>query len=72
MKPTDAVKALIQCRWTETRIAERVGTTQGNINRIKTGREPRYDLGLQIVALARRVCAQEARKEGRFHGTHNA
>lgn len=62
MKPTEAVNALIKARWTEVRIAERVGTTQGNINRIKGGREPKYDLGLAIVALARRVVAQEARK----------
>lgn len=63
MNPTKAVQTLLKCHWTQTEIATRVGTTQGNINKIKDGQEPRYELGLQLVALARRVAAQEARKE---------
>jgi hypothetical protein len=70
MNPTDAVKTLIECQWTETAIAKRVGSTQANINRIKAGSEPRYELGLQIVALARRVAAQKARRE-KLNGTHD-
>jgi hypothetical protein len=62
MNPTEAVQTLIKHRWTETEIAVRVGTTQGTVNKIKAGREPRYELGHQLVALARRVEAQAQRK----------
>ena len=65
MNPSEAVKELIRCKWTETEIAKRVRSTQANINRIKSGREPKYELGLAIVALARRVVAQDARKQAK-------
>lgn len=53
MNPKDAISALQKSGWTETMIANAVGTSQPTINRIKRGAMPGYDIGAAIVALAR-------------------
>jgi len=52
MKPIDAVTELQKQGWTETAIAEAVGTSQPTINRIKGGANPLFDLGMALVTLA--------------------
>lgn len=39
--------------WTECQLAERLGTTQPTVNRIKRGKRrfPRYDLAVRLIAL---------------------
>jgi transcriptional regulator with XRE-family HTH domain len=39
--------------WNENQLAERLGTTQPTVNRIKTGKSksPRYDLAVRLIAL---------------------
>jgi DNA-binding XRE family transcriptional regulator len=56
MSPTAAVKKLIRAGWTETRIAEAVGSSQPAINRIKRNqgkRGPAWQLANKLVAIAR-------------------
>lgn len=54
MNPKEAIAALQKAGWTETLIANAVGTSQPTINRIKGGTMPGYDTGAAIVALADR------------------
>lgn len=63
MSPTEAIQVLLAAKWTEMRIAADVKTTQGTINKIKHGRTPRYDLGLALIASARKVMRTKAYKE---------
>jgi hypothetical protein len=65
MNPTEAIQALLAARWTESRIAAQAKTSQANINRIKGGRMPGYDLGLRLVAMGRRAEASTRRKQGK-------
>ncbi len=52
MKPIDAIVSLQEQGWTEAAIAEAVGTSQPTINRIKSGANPLFDLGMALVTLA--------------------
>lgn len=53
MNPAQAIEALLlRPEWTESRIAEAVGTTQPTVNRIKKGASPAYQTGAALVALA--------------------
>jgi hypothetical protein len=57
MDPKTAILALLANDWTETRIAQAVGTTQPTINRIKHGGDPGYERGARLVELGRTVVA---------------
>lgn len=63
MNPTQAIQVLLAAKRTESRIAADAGTTQGTINKIKHGRTPRYDLGLALVAEAKKAMRTKAYKE---------
>jgi predicted transcriptional regulator len=54
MTPKAAILALVSADWTETRIAEAVGSTQPTINRIKTGKQRTcaFELGVALATLA--------------------
>lgn len=54
MNPSQAIQALLNAKWTQYRIAEKVGTTQANISKILGGRKPNYGLGLELVKLGTR------------------
>lgn len=62
MKPIEAIAALQKNGWTETTIAQAVGTSQPTINRIKSGSMPLFDLGIALVNLAKRDKPARARK----------
>lgn len=56
----EIVKALIQSGMTESGIAERVGSSQPSINRIRNGKQqPGYALGVALIALANEVAPTE-------------
>lgn len=48
-----ALNGLAERGWSETKIAQEVGTTQPTINRIKKGktRSPSYEVGAGILSL---------------------
>lgn len=62
MKPSDAIALLIQHAWTETRIADAIGTSQPTINRIKKGAKPSFDVGHALIELAKRSKPTPKRK----------
>lgn len=63
MNPTDAVKTLLAAGLTESQIADDVGSSQPTINRIKGGQVCTYDLGIALIAKARKVMRTNAYKE---------
>lgn len=69
MTPSLAISRLLDAGWTETGLAEAVGSTQPTINRIKHGASPLYEVGAALVELARRelepATSGDARKRKR-------
>lgn len=57
MNPQAAVRALIAARWSETKIADRVGVSQSTVNRVKAGKPAKYEVGARLIDLARDVVA---------------
>ena len=56
MTPTEAVHALLQLPdWNERRIASEVHSCQSTINRIRRGRLHRYEVGRDVISLAKQV-----------------
>jgi hypothetical protein len=53
MTPKDAILDLVSKGWTEAGIANAVGTSQPNINRIKAGKQgTNFALGAALIALS--------------------
>ena len=53
--PARAVTKLIDCGWTQMRLAAYASTSQSTISQIKNGTEPSYALGTAMVRLAARA-----------------
>jgi transcriptional regulator with XRE-family HTH domain len=63
MSPSEAVRALLEGGLSESAIAARCGVNQSSVNRIKRGAVPNYDVGRQLVALARKEKRRVAQRE---------
>lgn len=56
MTPTEAVHALLQLEdWNERRIAQAVRSSQSTINRIRRGRDHNYEVGRDVISLAKQI-----------------
>jgi transcriptional regulator len=60
--PQDAINALISNGWTQHAIANKVGCTQVTVSAIGRGSEPKYALGVKIMALGHRFGKKGAKK----------
>lgn len=52
MKPADAVQILLKAGWSEARIGARIGASQPTVHRMKRGKQPLWDAGSAVIALA--------------------
>lgn len=62
MNPSQAIEALRKNGWTDSRIADDVGTFQSTITRIRKGMPTAWELGNDLIQLANDNLPKRSRK----------